>query len=74
MLKPQDLIFTAFMALLLIIKRPAFLVWAGLISLVLAMPLFAIWIFFTAERLTWYAAAFFLVYILLTIKNLNNVK
>lgn len=33
----------------------------GIICLLLAVPLFAKWIFFTAERLTWYAAAFFLL-------------
>jgi len=31
----------------------------GLGCLVLAIPLFGLRIFFTAERLTWYAAAFF---------------
>ena len=43
----------------------------GLFCLFLAIPLFQFWIFFTAERLTWYAASFFAYSIaLLTVKEL----
>ena len=47
-----------------------FVLWRGdsrlstiisLFCLLLAIPLFKFWIFFTAERLTWYAAAFLLL-------------
>lgn len=58
-MKPQDIIFLFIIAVLLIINKKNWFVYAGLWSLVLAIPLFASWVFFTAERLTWYAAAFF---------------
>lgn len=58
-MKSQDIIFLFVFAILLLIKKQKWLTFAGLGSLVLAMPLFASWVFFTAERLTWYAAAFF---------------
>ena len=57
-MKPQDIIFLIIFAVLLIMKKQQWFVYAGLGSLVLAIPLFASWVFFTAERLTWYAAAF----------------
>jgi len=41
----------------------------GLCCLALAIPLFKFWIFFTAERLTWYAAAFFTYSIVLLFIN-----
>ena len=53
------------LALLLFKRNPFYLVWAGLICLLIAIPLFAKYIFFTAEHLTWYAAVFFLVAIVL---------
>ena len=40
---------------------------AGLLCLFLAMPLFAFWVFFTAQRLVIYAAAFFLLSTILQI-------
>ncbi len=65
-MKPQDIFFVVVFGLLLVIRKPQLLVWAGLVSLVLAIPLFATWTFFTAERLTWYAAAFFAAAILIS--------
>ncbi|OGH18872.1 MAG: hypothetical protein A3F31_04835 [Candidatus Levybacteria bacterium RIFCSPHIGHO2_12_FULL_38_12] len=63
-MKPQDIVFLA-VFLLLIIKRDVELVTVlGLLSLFFSMPLFYSWIFFTAERLVWYAAAFFLLSII----------
>lgn len=65
MIKPQDIIF--FIVLLFFIyKRSS--KWAttiGLVCLLISIPLFARWVFFTAERLTWYAAGFFLLAIIL---------
>lgn len=68
-MKPQDIIFFVSLALLLALRRPVLFVWAGLGCLVLAIPLFATWTFFTAERLTWYAAGFFLSSIVLFFVN-----
>ena len=63
-MKIQDILFIISMILLLVARKPRWFVFTGLISLLMAIPLFAKWIFFTAERLTWYAGAFFLVAIL----------
>lgn len=71
-LKPQDLLFFLVLALLFIKKDPKLFVWAGLISLILSIPLFAEWIFFTAQRLTWYAFAFFLVAVILKLDKFSK--
>lgn len=63
-MKIQDIVFFIILGILLFIKIPRWFVYAGLICLIIAMPLFASWIFFTAERLTWYAGAFFLAAVL----------
>lgn len=63
-MKPQDIAFFIILGILIWRADNRALVLAGLICLVLAVPLFAGWIFFTAERLTWYAAAFFLTAII----------
>lgn len=60
-MKPQDIVFIVILAILLfVIRKPKVLVIAGLICLILSIPLFSFWIFFTAQRLVYYAAAFFL--------------
>lgn len=64
-MKPQDVIFIILFGMLLVARKPHLFVYAGLGSLVLAIPLFATWVFFTAQRLTWYAAAFFGMFILI---------
>ena len=66
-MKLQDLFFVVVLIFLLLLKKPRLFVWAGLASLILAIPLFARWIFFTAERLTWYAAAFLLIFLLFSL-------
>jgi len=63
-MKIQDIIFFIVFALLLFKRDPKLMVIVGLVSLLLSIPLFSFWIFFTAERLTWYAAAFFLTAII----------
>ena len=73
-MKPQDLFFFAVLLVLLGLRKPVYLVWAGLGCLALAIPLFAKWVFFTAERLTWYAAAFFLVFILISLLKPHKVQ
>lgn len=65
-MKPQDILFFLVFGSLLGIRKPRLFVIAGLASLVLAIPLFATWTFFTAERLTWYAAAFFVTFIVIS--------
>jgi len=61
-MKPQDIGF--FIALFLILyfrPNPKWVAGLGLFCLLLSMPLFSFWVFFTAQRLVWYAAAFFLL-------------
>lgn len=63
-MKIQDIVFIAVFIFLAFRKDPRLSVYIGLISLLLSIPLFSFWIFFTAERLVWYAGAFFLVAII----------
>lgn len=57
-MKPQDIIFII-VFLIVVFKRSFKLsVSLGLACLILSIPLFANWVFFTAQRLTYYAAAF----------------
>ena len=65
-MKIQDVVFILFFVFLVFKRNPRWAVYAGVISLLLSIPLFSLWIFFTAERLTWYAAAFFLISIILS--------
>jgi hypothetical protein len=63
-MKIQDIVFIAALFLLILKRNPRLAAVAGIISLVLSIPLFSFWVFFTAERLTWYATAFFLLAII----------
>lgn len=73
-MKIQDILFFATFVALSILRKPRLFVWAGLGSLALAIPLFATWTFFTAERLTWYAAAFFLAFIVISLVRPHQVQ
>lgn len=64
-MKIQDVVFLIILIVLTFKWNSRWFVWAGIIALVLSIPLFSMWVFFTAERLTWYAAAFFLLSIFL---------
>ena len=60
-MKIQDIVFVVVLLVLLYKARANWLVYAGLLSLVLCIPLFAAHIFFTAERLVSYAVGFLFV-------------
>jgi len=64
-MKPQDIVFLIILLTLFIAKKPRLLVWVGLLCILLAMPLFSFWVFFTAERLVMYAAGFLFIAIIL---------
>jgi len=66
-MKIQDIVFFTIFLSLLIKRNPRLAAGAGIIALILSIPLFSFWIFFTAERLVMYAAAFFLLSIALLI-------
>jgi len=65
LMKIQDLVFLFVFLLQLGVRSPKLAAGLGLLCLILAIPLFEFWVFFTAERLTWYAATFFLSSVLL---------
>jgi hypothetical protein len=56
-MKIQDIVFIVVLFVLLVAQKQKWFIHLGLLCLILAMPLFAKWIFFTAERLTWYGIA-----------------
>lgn len=59
-MKPQDILFIIILLVFVFLRKPKLLVATGLICLLLSIPLFTFWVFFTAERLVIYAAGFFL--------------
>lgn len=63
-MKPQDILFILVLIAILWKRNPKNSVIAGLICLILAIPLFQFQIFFTAERLIIYAAGFLLIAVL----------
>ena len=71
-MKIQDIVFILTLIVLLFIHKPKLFVIAGIASLIFAIPLFHQWIFFTAQRLTWYAFTFFLIAIILNLINLKK--
>lgn len=73
-MKNQDLIFFVVLLAIFFSRRPRLFVYAGLGCLLLAIPLFAKWVFFTAERLTWYAAVFFFIFILISLLAPHKVE
>ena len=73
-MKIQDILFFAVFGVLLIVHKPILFVWFGLVSLLFSIPLFAGWVFFTAERLTWYAAAFFVIFLLISLLSPRKVQ
>lgn len=66
-MKIQDIFFLLLLAFLILRRNLKYAVFSGLICLILSIPLFATWIFFSAERLTWYASTFFLLAILIEV-------
>lgn len=63
-MKIQDLGFLVAFLAVLVARNDRLATLTGLLCLALAIPLFAFWIFFTAQRLIMYAAAFFLLAII----------
>jgi hypothetical protein len=73
-MKPQDIAFFVVFILLLYKNNPRLAAGVGILCLLIAMPLFAKWVFFTAERLTWYAAAFFMQSIIFHLLHSEKTK
>ena len=68
-MKIQDLIFLIIFILVIIKRDSRLATIIGIACLALSIPLFALYVFFTAEHLVYYAAAFFLLSIVLLFKN-----
>jgi len=66
-MKIQDLIFIITFLLIFILRKEQWFLYAGLGCFFFAIPLFATWVFFTAERLTWYGSAFILIFLVMQI-------
>lgn len=73
-MKLQDIVFIIILIFLLWKRKPEWFVWGGLIFLVISIPLFAFWVFFTAERLAYYAWAFFVLGVIFFTIQLKNEK
>jgi hypothetical protein len=71
-MKIQDLAFFAALAFLIYKHNPRLAAVGGVLCLVLSIPLFSSWIFFTAQRLVWYAAGFFLLAIIFYLFKANE--
>ena len=73
-MKPQDILFFLIFLFLLYKKSAKFAAIAGMLCLIISIPLFATWVFFTAERLTWYAAGCLLLAIFISFFHLRKNK
>lgn len=73
-MKIQDLVFFAVFTGLLYRRDARLFAAAGLVMLIVSIPLFAAWIFFTAERLTWYAAACFVASVIISLRTARKVQ
>lgn len=72
-MKIQDLVFLVVLAVIILFKRWSWLWWAGVACLILAIPLFATWTFFTAQRLVWYAILFLAAFVFLSALRLRKI-
>ena len=68
-MKFQDLIFLVIFVLVILKRDSKLSTLVGIFCLALSIPLFATWVFFTAQHLVWYAAGFFLLSVVLLFKN-----
>lgn len=68
-MKPQDIAFVVTLAVLLFLKKPIVFVYTGLICILLSIALYSRWVFFTGERLIWYAVFYFFVFSILMLLN-----
>lgn len=80
MMKPQDVVFILLLVFLFAFfrKQPRIIALAGILCLVVSIPLFSFWVFFTAQRLVYYGMAFIClstcIFLYFLIKNSYNKK
>jgi hypothetical protein len=68
-MKPQDILFFVILAVLIGLRKPKYLVIAGLACIVLSIPLFHFWVFFTAQRLIMYSFGFLFIAVIISLWN-----
>lgn len=76
-MKPQDLLFLflLFLIIALLLKsRKNYFTHAGILCFIIAIPFFAKWVFFTAERLISYGFAFILASVIIEMIKLKYEK
>lgn len=71
-MKIQDIAFIAVFLVLLFLRKPKSFVITGLLCFILAIPLYAKWIFFTAQRLVMYGAFFIFVETIFLLKEMKE--
>ncbi|MCL4382518.1 MAG: hypothetical protein M1575_00195 [Patescibacteria group bacterium] len=71
-MKIQDIGFLILLFSAFFIRSGRLAAGLGLLFLILAMPLFALWVFFTAQRFVIYAAAFFVLSITLQLVEIKR--
>lgn len=64
-MKGQDIVFFFAFFIVIFTRNPKLTAVLGLILLILSILLFYFWVFFTAERFTWYAGLLFFISILM---------
>ncbi len=57
-MKPQDILFFIAFIVFIVLRKPKPLVILGLICMIVSIPLFSSWVFFTAQRLVYYSVVF----------------
>lgn len=68
-MKPQDILFILILTILIWKRKSKYFTLAGLFFLILSIPFFNFWIFFTAERLVLYAFTLLLIATTIMIKS-----
>ena len=71
-MKIQDIGFLILLFSALFIRSERLAAGLGLLFLILAMPLFALWVFFTAQRFVIYAVVFFVLSLFLQLRELKR--
>lgn len=73
-MKIQDIFFLIVFIFLFLKGNPRLSAITGLSSLLASIPLFSLWIFFTAQHLVWYAGAFLLLAVMQSLVNYDKAS
>lgn len=73
-MKIQDILFIVVLISLILTRKPRWLIITGILCFVASIPGFALWKFFTAQHLTYYAAGYIFVGLLIYIIQLWRFK